>query len=82
MFPLPTTLIKVLQGLEQAGIGLYVIGSLRAITTFAAVALAIFACLESAQRVSLISDHVLDLLGPLMPFSLLVASATWSLLQR
>ncbi|HUN99308.1 MAG TPA: hypothetical protein VMU69_24135 [Bradyrhizobium sp.] len=46
MFLLPTTLIKVLQSLEQAGIGLYVAGSLRAITTFAAVSLAIFACLE------------------------------------
>jgi hypothetical protein len=78
MFPLPTTLIKLLQSLEQAGIGLYVTGSLRAITTFVVVSLALFTCLQGAQRLNLISADLLEVLGPLMPFSLLVASVTWS----
>lgn len=79
MFPLPTTLIKLLQSLELAEIGFYLSDSLRAITTFATVSLALFASLEGAQRLNLISDDVLEVLGPLMPFSLLVASVTWSL---
>jgi hypothetical protein len=78
MFPLPTTLIKLLQSLEQAGVGLYVTGSLRAVTTFAVVSLALFACLQGAQRLSLISADLLELMGPLLPFSLLLASVTWS----
>ena len=79
MFPLPATLIELLQSLELAGLGFYLSDSLRAITTFATVSLALFANLEGAQRLNLISDDVLEVLGPLMPFSLLVASVIWSL---
>jgi hypothetical protein len=79
MFPLPTALIELLHHLEQLGIGFYLTGSLRAIISFAAVFLVFFAGLQGARRLNLISENVLDVLGPLLPFSLLLASVTWSL---
>jgi hypothetical protein len=79
MFPLPTALTELMQQLEQAGIGFYLTGSLRAIISFAAVFSIFFLCLEGARRLHLISENVLDMLGPLAPFSLLLASVTWSL---
>jgi hypothetical protein len=77
MFPLPTKLL--LQHLERAGIRFYLTGSLRAIISFVAVFLMLFLCLESVRRLHLISENVLNMLGPLLPFSLLMASVTWSL---
>ncbi len=79
MLPLPITLIELLQNLGQVGIRFYLSGSARAIATFIAVFLVLFLCLQGAQRLNLISAKILDVLGPLMPVSLLVASVTWSL---
>lgn len=79
MFPLPTALIALLQSVEQAGLGFYLAGSLRAVISFVAVFAVLFVGLEGARRLKLISEDVLDMLGPLVPFSLLVASVTWSL---
>ena len=78
MFLLSTTLIRLSEDLEQTATGSFLEGLLRAIITFSVVAFAIFVCLRGARRLKLISPDILDILGPLLPFSLLVASISWS----
>jgi hypothetical protein len=65
--------------MSKTEIPFYVIGSLRALVTFAVVAVALFLGFQFARRFNLLSMTVLQVMGPALPFSLLVASVTWSI---
>jgi hypothetical protein len=56
----------------------YFFGSLRVTITFAMVFTALILFMQCARRLNLFSANTFQVLGPAIPFSLLVASVTWS----